>query len=76
MRHGTGHPRLEDRLETREPHVVQVGGPNPRMGKMQMVLVTLPKLHGPMSRLMARKPCVQKVILRIRKRPHGRMYPS
>ena len=58
MSQGTGHPRLEDRLESREPYVVQLGGPNPRVTKVQMVLVTLPELNGPVPRLVARGPCM------------------
>ena len=42
MSQGTGHPRCEDRLESREPYMVQLGGPHPPVGKVQMVLVTLP----------------------------------
>ena len=38
-----------------------------------MVLVTLPKLHGPVSGLVARMPCVQKVIRGVRKEPHRRI---
>ena len=47
MSRGTGHPRFKDRLESREPYVVRLGGPDPRVGKVQMVLVTLPELNGP-----------------------------
>ena len=73
MSQGTGQPRWEDRLESREPCMVQLSGSNPRVGKMQMVLVTLPKLHGPVSRFVARKPRVQKAICGIRKEPHRRI---
>ena len=53
--------------------MVQLGGPNPRVGKMQMVLMTVPKLRAPSSMFVARKPCVQKVIRGIRKEPHRRI---
>ena len=33
--------------------MVQLSGPNSRIGKVHMVLVTLPKLYGPVSGLMA-----------------------
>ena len=41
-----------------------------RVRKVQMVLVTLPELNGPVPRLMAREPRVQKVILMIREELH------
>ena len=73
MSQGTGHPRLEDRLESREPYVVQLGRPNPCVGEMQMLLVTLLKLHGLVSKFVARRPHVQKVIRGIREEPHCRI---
>ena len=66
MRHGTGHLRPEDVAESCEPYVVQLSGPNPHVRKVHMVLVTLLELSGPVPRLMAREPHLQKVILRIR----------
>ena len=38
-----------------------------------MVLVKLPKLHGQVSWLVARKPCVLKVIRGVHKEPHRRI---
>ena len=73
MSQGTGHLRLGDGLESREQRVLQLVGPHPRVGKMQMVHVTLPRLHGPVSGFVTRKPCVQKVIRGIRKEPHRRI---
>ena len=66
MSQGSVYPRPEDPLESREPYVVQLGGPNPCVSKVQMVLVTLLELNGPLPRLMAPEPRVQKVILTIR----------
>ena len=49
--------------------MVQHSGPNPRIWKVQMVFVTFPKLHGPMSKLMAWKLRVQEVSRWIRQGP-------
>ena len=58
----TGHLRSEDVAEPREPHVVQLIGPYPRVRKVQMVLMTLPELDGPLPRLMTGEPRMQEVI--------------
>ena len=62
MSQGTGHLRWEDVAESRE---VQLSGPDPRVRKGQMVLVTLLELNGPVPRLMTRDSRMQKVICRI-----------
>ena len=49
--------------------MVQLSGPNSRIGKAPAVLVTLTKLHGP-GTPEARKPRLLEVIHRIRQRPH------
>ena len=51
--------------------MVELSGPNSRVWKVQMFLVTLPKLYSPLSGLTARKPHVQEVIRRIRQGPHS-----
>ena len=65
MSQGTGHPWSEDVEESCVPYVVHLSGPNPCVRKVHMVLVTLLKLNGPVPRLMAREPRVQKAIRRI-----------
>ena len=40
----------------------QVSGPNPRLRKVQMVLVTLPELNSPLPRLVTWEPRMQEVI--------------
>ena len=45
--------------------MVQLSGPNPRVRKVQMVLVTLLELNRTVPRLMACKLRMQKVIRRI-----------
>ena len=40
MCQATGHLWVEDVAESREPYVVQLSGPNPRVRKVQMVPVT------------------------------------
>ena len=42
--------------------MVQLIGPYPRVRKVQMVLVTLPDLDGPLPRLMTGEPRIQEVI--------------
>ena len=56
MSQGTGHLRSEDVTESREPYVVELSGPNPRVRKLQMVLVTLLELKGLVPSLMAWEP--------------------
>ena len=73
MSQGTVYPRPEDLLESRESYVVQLGGPNPRVRKVQMVLVTLPELNVPVPGLVTREPRMQKVIRRIYEAPHRRI---
>ena len=58
----TGHLRSEDAAEPREPHVVQLIGPYSRVRKVQIVLVTVPELDGPLPRLMTAEPRMQEVI--------------
>ena len=73
MSQGTGHLWSEDAAESCEPYVVQLSGPNPHVRKVQMVLVTLPELNGPVPKLMAQEPRVQKVIRRISEGVHRRV---
>ena len=63
----------EDLLESREPYVVQLGGHNPRVGKVQMVLMTLPELKGPMPRLVALESRMRKVIRGVCEGAHRRI---
>ena len=51
---------LEDVAESREPYVVQLSGPNPRVRKVQMVLLTLLELNGPVPKLMAWEPRLRR----------------
>ena len=54
--------------------MVKLSGPNSRITKVQMLLITFVKLYGPVSGLMAWNPRVHEVFRRVRREPHRRVH--
>ena len=60
----------EDVAEPREPHVVQLIRPHSRVWKVQVVLMTLLELDGPLPRCRIGESRMQEVICGISQRPY------
>ena len=62
MSQWTRQLRPEDVAKPRDPHVVQLIGPHSRVRKVQVVLMTLLELDGPLPRCRAGESRMQEVI--------------